>query len=64
MTQIKYILMGILVFVIGFILVGFLSGFTSGNAEFSYYAAISNSLIYLASVIAVCTFLIVNNLKK
>ena len=63
-SQLKNIFISILVFVIGFIVVGFFSSSKGDNVELSYYAAISYSLIYLASVITVCTCFILNALKK
>ena len=63
-SQLKNILIGILVFVIVFIVVGFFSSSKGDNVELSYYAAIAYSLIYLASVITVCTCFILNALKK
>ena len=61
-SQLKNILIGILVFVIGFIVVGFFSSSKGDNVELSYLA-IAYSLIYLASVITVCTCFILNALK-
>lgn len=63
-SHLKNILFGVLVFIIGFIIVGFFSSSKGDNVELSYYAAIAYSLVYLASVITVCTCLIVNALKK
>ncbi|GAA0441864.1 hypothetical protein GCM10008983_18690 [Lentibacillus halophilus] len=59
----KNIFLGIVTFIIGYIIVWFFSG-SKGKIELSYYAAISYSLIFLAAVIVVCTGIIANKLDK
>ncbi|KGP91048.1 hypothetical protein N780_17460 [Pontibacillus chungwhensis BH030062] len=60
----KNVLIGILVFVIGYMIIGIFANYEGGKIELSYYAAIAFSLVYLASVITVCTGFIVSALKK
>jgi hypothetical protein len=63
-SQLQNILIGIVVFIIGFVVVGFFSSSKGDNVELSYYAAIAYSNIFLASVITVCTCIIVKAFKK
>ncbi|WLD92821.1 hypothetical protein [Alkalihalobacillus sp. AL-G] len=63
-SQLKNILFGIVVFIIGFLVVGFFSSSKGSNVELSYFAAIAYSLLFLASVVTVCTCMVVNALKK
>ncbi|MFD2611583.1 hypothetical protein [Paenibacillus gansuensis] len=60
-TLVINVLLGITVFIIGFLVIVFLSD-SDGKVELSYYAAIAYALLYLASVISVCTAIIVKKL--
>ncbi|MBD7971356.1 hypothetical protein [Paenibacillus gallinarum] len=57
---IKNILLGMVVFIVGFAIIFVLTS-SDIEAELTYYAAIAYALLYLASVISVCTAVI---LKK
>lgn len=51
---IKNVLLGAVVFVVGFSIILLLTS-SDIEAELTYYAAIAYALLYLASVISVCT---------
>ncbi|MBD7969598.1 hypothetical protein [Paenibacillus gallinarum] len=60
---IKNTLLGIVVFVVGFAIILVLT--RSGiEAELTYYAAIAYALLYLASVISVCTAVILRKITQ
>lgn len=62
---IKNILMGIGVFVFGFVLVTLCSSiFESGNVEFSYYYGITFSVLYLSAIMAISTSLIIKEIRN
>lgn len=59
------VLIGIGVFIIGFIISSTGSSFLNGDsAEFSYYSAIIFSVLYLSGVVGVATSLILKALEK
>ena len=61
----KSVLIGIGVYVFGFILVTLCSSiFNSGNDEFSYYYAIIFSILYLSAIVGISTSLILKELKR
>ncbi|WP_454192325.1 hypothetical protein [Paenibacillus sp. Marseille-Q7038] len=60
---IKNALLGIVVFVVGYAIILVLT--RSGiEAELTYYLAVAYALLYLVSVISVCTAVILRKLKK
>lgn len=61
----KSVLIGIGVFIVGFIISIIGSNFfDGGSAEFSYYTAIVFSVLYLSGVVGVATSLILKALEK
>ena len=61
----KSVLIGILVYVFGFILVSLCSKiFDGGKVEFSYYYAIIFSVLYLSAIVGVSTSLILKELRR
>ena len=61
----KPVLIGILVYVFGFILVSLCSEiFYGGKIEFSYYYAIIFSVLYLSAIVGVSTSLILKELRR
>ncbi|WP_160037096.1 hypothetical protein [Paenibacillus sp. An7] len=58
---IKNSLLGMVVFIIGFAIIFVLTS-SDIEAELTYYAAIAYALLYLASVISVCTAVILRKL--
>lgn len=61
----KNIFIGIGIYILGFIIAIISSSFwDSGNVEYSYYYGIIFSVLYLASVVGVCTSLIIKHIKE
>ncbi|PAF31385.1 hypothetical protein [Paenibacillus sp. 7516] len=60
---IKNVLLGIVVFVVGFSIIIFLTD-SDLEAELTYYAAIAYALLYLASVISVCTAVLLKKMTQ
>jgi hypothetical protein len=61
----KSIMIGIGVFVLGFVVSVLLSlVFYSGDTEHSYYYAIIFSTLYLSAIVAISTSLMITELKK
>lgn len=61
----KSVLIGIGIFIMGFIIsIAGSNFFDGGSAEFSYYTAIVFSILYLSGVVGVATSLILKVLEK
>ncbi|MBE7681217.1 MULTISPECIES: hypothetical protein [Paenibacillus] len=63
MELIKNVLLGLVVFVVGFFIIIFLTD-SDLEAELTYYAAIAYALLYLASVISVCTAVLLKKMTQ
>ena len=62
--MLKSMLIGLGVYLVGFILVGLTGSIYNGSSQYSSLRAITYSILYLAAVIAVCTSLIVKKTNK
>ena len=62
--MLKSMLIGFGVYLVGFILVGLTVSIYNGTPQFSFYRAITYSILYLAAVIAVCASLVIKNMNK
>jgi Kef-type K+ transport system membrane component KefB len=61
----KSIIVGVVIYILGFILVALCSSiFDSGNVEFSYYYGIIFSILYLSAIVGISTKLILKELRK
>jgi hypothetical protein len=61
----KSVLIGIGVYILGFILVTLCADiFNSGNVEISYYYAIVFSILYLSAIVGISTSPILKELKR
>lgn len=61
----KSIIIGVSIYILGFILVVFSSSIiNSGNAEYSYYYGIIFSILYLSSIVGISTSIILRELKR
>ncbi|MDR6718374.1 hypothetical protein [Paenibacillus sp. 2003] len=59
----KNVLIGSVVFVVGFSIILLLTS-SDIEAELTYYAAIAYALLYLASVISVCTAVLLKKMTQ
>jgi len=60
----KTFLLGIGVYVLGYLVIGLCAANISPTAELSYYYAIVFSVLYLSAVVAVCTSLVLKKLES
>lgn len=60
--MVKNLLIGLGVYLLGFIVVALSVSLFNGSPQFSYLRAISFAILYLASVIAICSTIIMKKL--
>ena len=60
----KSIIIGLLIYVLGFILVLLSTSIFGGEGEAVYYNAIIFSILYLSAIIGISTSLILNEIKS
>lgn len=61
---VKYILIGISVYVLGFIISTYLANFFTKEILYSYLYGIFFAILFLASVIGVSVALLINEIRK
>lgn len=60
----KYILIGISIYIVGFIISGYLANLFAKEVLYSYLYAIFFSILFLASVVGVSVSLLINEIRK
>lgn len=63
MNKLNYFFLGLGVFLVGFFVCVIIGGLFGGSSETSFLTGIIFAIIYLSSVISVCTVALINNKK-
>lgn len=64
MKFLKALLLGIGVFILGFLISGLCAVIPTGGQDMYFYLFIAFAVLYLSSVVSVCTYLILTKIKK